>query len=247
MRTPTRRARRLVLAAGGAGLAVAIGAGPFGAPNPVGAAAPATDGPAAAASRPAVGRLPATPQDYATAAFRAWLRGNEARLTRLATPAVAEFLLARAPEGTAGWSGPACEGAAGSTYCVWDRAETRLVVRVANEAVGTGQPHAVVEAFFDPAGTNVAIWPLTTAEEAANTQDQVDQGHSPWMLDPAAVASFYASAVLGWQDATVSEAQPSTYVVTDPASGARALLVLAQPARQGEGGIWAVTRAGSTG
>jgi hypothetical protein len=243
MHTPTRRARRIALAAGGLGLAVALGAGPLGAPAPAGGA-PATVGEAAATS--AAGRLPETPQAYATAAFRAWLRGNDARLSRLATPAVAHFLLARAPEDTAGWSRPACEGAAGSTYCAWDRSETRLVIRVANEAVAGGQPHAVVEAFFDVAGTNVAIWPLTTAEQATNTQAQVDEGHSPWMLDPAAVASFYASAVLGWQDATVREDQPSTYVVTDPASGARALLVLAQPARQGEGGIWAVTRAGST-
>jgi len=35
--------------------------------------------------------------------------------------------------------------------------------------------------------------------------------------------------------------------VTDPATGAMAELVLDQPARQGEGGIWAVTRAGSIG
>jgi hypothetical protein len=105
----------------------------------------------------------------------------------------------------------------------------------------------VTQAFFQPAGDDVAIWPFTTAEEAGNTQDQVDQGHSPWLVDPAAVSSFYASAVLGWADAEVQQAQPDpvTFWVTDPATGTMAELVLDQPVRKGEGGIWAVTRAGS--
>jgi hypothetical protein len=235
MRTFARKSRpnrhRLIVLASGLGLALALA---------VGASAPAGAAPDAA-------RLPDNPQAYATATFRAWLNGNEARLSRLAAPPVAQFLLARAPESASGWSGPSCEGAAGSTYCSWTRTETEVVVRVANEAASQGQPRAVTEAFFQPAGDDVAIWPFTTAEAASNTQDQVDQGHSPWMLDPAAVSSFYALAVLGWEDADVQQARPDplTFWVTDPASGTMAELTLGQPVRQGEGGIWAVTRAGS--
>jgi hypothetical protein len=231
MRAFPLKRHRLFLLASGLGLALALA---------VGSSAPAS---AATDAR----RLPTDPQAYATATFRAWLAGNEARLSRLAAPPVADFLLARAPESTSGWSGPECEGAAGSTYCTWTRPETDIVIRVANEAASQGQTHAVTSAFFQPAGDDVAIWPFTTAEEASNTQDQVDQGHSPWMLDPAAVASFYASAVLGWTDADVFQAQPDpvTFWVTDPATGTMAELVLDQPVRQGEGGIWAVTRAGS--
>jgi hypothetical protein len=231
MRTFPRRRLLLTVLASGLGLALVLSVG---ASSPAGAA-------------PEAARLPDNPQAYATATFRAWLQGNEARLSRLAAPPVAEFLLARAPESTSGWSSPECEGAAGSTYCTWTRPETQLVIRVANEAASQGQPRAVTEASFQPAGDDVAIWPFTTAEAAGNTQDQVDQGHSPWMLDPAAVSSFYASAVLGWADADVQQAQPDpvTFWVTDPATGAMAELVLDQPVRQGEGGIWAVTRAGS--
>jgi hypothetical protein len=116
---------------------------------------------------------------------------------------------------------------------------------VRNEAVSQGRKHAVAEAFFtDPAG-GVAMWPFTTAEQAANTQTGVDEGHQPWLLDAASVAVSYAGAELGWPDTGIEQVQPSTYRVTDPASGARAELALAQPARQGEGGIWAVVRAGS--
>jgi hypothetical protein len=93
---------------------------------------------APAGAAPDAARLPTDPQAYATATFRAWLRGDEARLSRLAAPPVAGFLLARAPESTRGWSGPVCEGAAGSTYCSWTRPETDIVIRVANEAASQG-------------------------------------------------------------------------------------------------------------
>jgi hypothetical protein len=240
MRAFPRKRHRLILLASGLGVALALAVGTA----PANAAPEGAQAARAGESAVAV-RLPTNPQAYATATFRAWLRGNETQLSRLAAPPVAQFLLARAPESTRGWSGPECEGAAGSTYCTWTRSETQIVIRVANEAASQGQTHAVTEAFFQPVGDDVAIWPFTTAEEANNTQDQVDQGHSPWLLDPAAVSSFYASAVLGWTDADVQQAQPDpvTFWVTDLA----AELVLAQPVRQGEGGIWAVTQAGSIG
>jgi hypothetical protein len=193
----------------------------------------------------AITGVPTSPEGYATAAFDVWLHGNDGRLRKLTTGPVADFLAARTPDETGEWSGPACDGAAGSTYCAWTQPDTELVIRVANEAVSQGRKHAVAEAFFTVSAGGVAIWPFTTAEQAANTQAGVDEGHQPWLLDAATVAVSYAGAELGWQDAGIEQVQPSTYRVTDPASGARAELALAQPARQGEGGIWAVVRAGS--
>lgn len=216
--------------------AVLVGGGP-----PAGAA---PDRPAEAAVVEVAG-LPRSPVAYATGAFEAWLRGDIRQLDRYAAGAVTDVLAARAPEATTGWGTPACEGAAGSTYCTWSRAEVTLTLRVANEAASAGRRDAVTSAAFAPAPGGVAIWPFVTAEEAANTQEQVDQGHSPWLVEPTAVASFYAGAELGWADAPVEAVRPGTYWVTDPATGARAELDLAQPARPGEGGIWAVTQARS--
>lgn len=214
--------------------------------GPVGASATSPGEEVASASVSAsVSRgLPDDPTSYAAAAFRAWRRGDLSALSTLAEPQVVEILTAQAPE-PGRWGRPQCEGAAGSTYCAWTRPEVQLVLRVRNDLASTGEPQAVIEAFFTTAPDRVAIWPLTTQEQADNTQVQVDQGHSPWHLDPATVASSYASAELGWEDAVVEQVQPGTFRVTDPESGASALITLAQPAREGEGGIWAVTRVGS--
>jgi hypothetical protein len=186
-----------------------------------------------------------SPQDYASAAFGAWLDGDLAGLDHYAAGAVVDLLAARAPEDASGWTGPVCEGAAGSSYCTWSRAETRVTLRVANEAASQGRPDAVTSASFGPPAGGVAVWPFLTAEEAANTQEQVDQGHSPWLLEPTAVAGFYASAVFGWADAGIEPVRPGVYWLTDPATGARAEVALGQPARPGQGGIWAVTEARS--
>jgi hypothetical protein len=212
-----------------------------------GSATPAAAAPASpAAAAPAATRLPTSPEGYASAAFDAWTTGNDRRLEKLATGPVADFLEARTHHERGEWSGPACEGAAGSTYCAWTQPNAELVLRVGNEAAAAGRKHAVVEAFFTVPPGAVAVWPFTTAEEAANAQAGVDQGHQPWLLDAASVTVAYAQAELGWQDAGIDEVQPSLYRVTEPASGAHADLTLAQPVRQGSGGIWAVVRAGST-
>jgi hypothetical protein len=190
--------------------------------------------------------LPATPDDYATAAFDAWRRGDQEALAQLAKPAVASVLASRAPESPDGWEGPQCEGAAGSTYCTWVRPETQLTIRIANEAASQGQSQAVSGATFAAPPGAVAIWPYTTAEEAQNSQEQVDEGHSPWQLSPEAVALAYADAVLGWHTANAEPTQGSdtrfTVTDTDPEGGGVVELELVQPVRPGEGGIWAIIR-----
>jgi hypothetical protein len=120
-----------------------------------------------------------------------------------------------------------------------------LTLRVGNEAASLGRPQATTEAAFDPPAGGVAVWPLTTAEEAANTQAQVDQGHSPWMLEPAAVADAFAGAELGWSGTVVTVTGPSTVRIARAGGATPIDLTLAQPARTGPGGIWVVTRIGS--
>jgi hypothetical protein len=210
-------------------------------------ATPTTAARASSVSASAGASLSTSPEGYVTAAFDAWLQGNDRRLRKLATAPVAAFLAARTPHESGEWSGPTCEGAAGSSYCAWTQADAQIVLRLNNEAASLGRKHAVVEAFFIPPAGGVAVWPFTTAEQAANTQAGVDQGHQPWLLDPAAVAVSYAQAELGWQDAGVDQVmpQPAVYRVTDPASGTQADLTMAQVVREGSGGIWAVVRAGS--
>jgi hypothetical protein len=201
----------------------------------------------AAAASPA-GR-PATPAEYATAIFAAWRGGDQAVVEDLADPTVAEVLGGRAPEAADGWEGPQCEGAAGSTYCSWVRPETQLVLQIANEAASHGEPHAGTGATFAIAPAAVAIWPYTTATEAANSQEQVDAGHSPWQLSPEAVALGYADAVLGWHTATATPAPGSDarFTLANPPNVRATVDVdLAQPVRPGDGGIWAITRASTS-
>jgi hypothetical protein len=197
-----------------------------------------------ATTTPTPAGLPNDPNDYAVATLRAWQQGDLTSLAELGEPPVAAFLAARSDRWVS-WGDPQCEGAAGSSYCSWTRPEIQFVVRIGNELAYAGQPHAVRDAYFLPGRDRVAIWPVTTQAEANTTQAQVDQGHQPWLVDPAAVASAYAQAELGWENATVDMVDPNQYELTDPASGAMADLGLTQPARAGEGGIWAVTRAGS--
>jgi hypothetical protein len=209
-----------------------------------GTAAPVAPNAPPPANAPVPGELPDHPNDYGAAAFAAWQLGDLTSLSELAVPSVVAFLAARPPE-TGGWEGPQFEGAAGSTYCDWTRPEIQFVVRVRNEAAYAGEPHAVTEAFLWSAPDRVAIWPFTTQQEANDTQEQVDQGHQPWLVDPATVAAAYARVELGWEDATAEVVQTGSYTVIDPESGAMASLALSQPVRTGGVGIWAVTRAGS--
>jgi hypothetical protein len=204
--------------------------------------------PAAPEVTPAGATVPNTADGYATATFDAWLHGNDGHLRKLATEPVADFLSATTPGEPGEWSGPACEGAAGSSYCSWTQPDAEFVLRIRNETASLGRRHAVVDAYFTIPAGGIAVWPFTTTQQAADSQAAADEGHQPWLLGAESVAVTYASAEFGWQDAGAEQvlADPSTYRVTDPASGARADITLAQPARQGDGGIWAVVRAGAT-
>lgn len=175
---------------------------------------------------------PPTIETTAISVFEAWRRSDPGTVESHATEAVSDFLAHR-PPGTVAWEGPQCEGAAGSTYCSWVSPEATVVLRVANEA------SRVDEARLQPPVGGVAVWPLTTAAEAATAQAAVDQGHSPWQIDPATVASMYAENVLGL-DPSAIEATSDPVGVQISAGRIELDLVMTQPARSGSGGIWAI-------
>jgi hypothetical protein len=227
----------------GGGPALAATAGPASPPMP---AVPATAAPSPSSPRPAaVTGLPTGPTRYATAAFGAWRHGNDARLSRLATPSVATFLAAHTPDRADAWSGPTCESAAGTTSCTWSETGAQLTLRVANDAAARGRKHAVVEALFTPPAGGVAVWPFTTAEQATTTQAAVDEGHQPWLVSSESVAMAYANGVLDWPAAVIDSEDPEeglSYRLTDPNTLTVVDVTMAQPARPGFGGIWAVVQ-----
>jgi hypothetical protein len=189
---------------------------------------------------------PTAPVTYAEAGFDAWVAVDGATLVDLAAPEVVQLLAARSADEEGTWAGiPAvCDGAAGSTYCSWSSFNVQLTLRVANQAASAGEAHAVTEATFSPRPGAVAMWPTTTTEWAWKDQARVDAGQSQYMLDPQAVMSGYAVHELGFTEPVVEPLAP-TYVrfrVIDGATGVAADVTVSQPARLGEGGIWAVTR-----
>lgn len=236
-----RLARRRVLGLiGGAALGAGLVATPVGAaaesasaPVPVPTAAPATV-------------LPEDPVEYAEATFDAWVARDANMLQRLTNPFVAKLLTDRQPPEPTLRPQPACEGAAGLTYCTFYLPDdNQLLLRVNNEAASVGDPHAVGGADFITSPWGVAIWPLTTHVQAWNTQHSVDNGSSPWMLDPATVLTFYAESVLGYADPIVEEGDVEVpWPITDQATGFTVGAEVVQPARSGDTGIWAVKKVG---
>ncbi len=183
---------------------------------------------------------PTVPADYAADAQAAWAAGDQRRLGTLLGPGAFALLAARPPSAQDGWQPLACQGAAGSTTCEWAGAGATLGLRVDNALAAQGREGAIVEARFTPPPIeSVALWPYTTAEEASNTQAEVDQGSSPWQLDPATVALFYAQANLMWDEVTVTAVDDVTFRIASP-GGAALDVRVTQPVRTGPGGIWAV-------
>ncbi len=102
----------------------------------------------------------------------------------------------------------------------------------ATVAPATGNPTA-------PAGTPIAGESID-GHQAADLQQEVDNGHQPWRMDVAGVADAFVRGQLGWDDADVALADPHTAEVTHPADGRMVSLQLRQPVREGAGGIWVV-------
>ena len=93
--------------------------------------------------------------------------------------------------------------------------------------------------------TIVGLWPARTLGYARVLQDRADAGHQPWLLSPELVATSYGAAELGLYQPVARRVGPNAYEVGATGSEWAAKLYLAQPVRQGPGGIWVITRTGS--
>jgi hypothetical protein len=93
--------------------------------------------------------------------------------------------------------------------------------------------------------TVVGRWPARTLGYARTLQDGADAGHRPWLLSPEQVALAFARAEMDFLDPVSRRIAPATYDVGQRNSEWAATLHLAQPVRQGAGGIWVVTRIAS--
>jgi|SRR5690554_3483290 len=89
--------------------------------------------------------LPTVPDEYASAAFDAWVAGDDAVLERMLAPEALEDLRQVNADPSADWEFSRCEGAAGSSYCEWIGPDGALTFRVANEAAANGEDHAIAE------------------------------------------------------------------------------------------------------
>jgi hypothetical protein len=90
--------------------------------------------------------------------------------------------------------------------------------------------------------TIVGLWPIRTLEQARTLQDGADAGHQPWLLSPELVSTSYATAEYGISDPVARKVGPAAYEVGARNSEWVATLHLAQPVRQGAGGVWVITR-----
>jgi hypothetical protein len=93
--------------------------------------------------------------------------------------------------------------------------------------------------------TVVGLWPARTLEQARMLQDRADAGHQPWLLSPELVATSYGAAELDLYQPVARRVGPNAYEVGATGSEWAAKLDLAQPVRQGAGGVWVITRTAS--
>jgi hypothetical protein len=107
-------------------------------------------------------------------------------------------------------------------------------------APGSAAPAPAPDA-AGPATTAPALpWPADGPAEVAALQAAADGGAQPWLLDPSEVALAWATGARGWVDAEAYPG-PGGTSVDIRAADRRATLILDQPGRTGEGGIWVVT------
>jgi hypothetical protein len=111
---------------------------------------------------------------------------------------------------------------------------------------GDGTPTSSI---VPPAPTAIsAVWPETTADGLAFAQQQADDGHQPWRLDPGMTAEAFGVNVLGWAPEDVRSTVlpgPMGTVVVSVANGMdtpETDVTLRQFGTPGSNGVWSVTR-----
>src|SRR5262245_44911904 len=92
---------------------------------------------------------PSTARAYAEAILAAWTGDKTDRLGQLTTPTVQDQILEIPGPIDEHWHYSRCEGAAGSSYCIFHNNPGDMIrIRITNELLK--QAHAAVEVVFDP-------------------------------------------------------------------------------------------------
>jgi hypothetical protein len=113
--------------------------------------------------------------------------------------------------------------------------------KAAQPAAGHHRPKPKPEPAPGPE-TIVGLWPARTLGYARVLQDRADEGHQPWLLSPELVAAAYGAAKAELGDPVTRKVGPAAYDVGGRNSEWVVTVYLAQPVRQGAGGVWVVTR-----
>jgi hypothetical protein len=71
--------------------------------------------------------------------YRAWRKHDKRTAERIAAPDAVKILFTRRWHLSDNWQSTSCEGAAGSTFCTWERPSEKLIIRYTNDPTAPGK------------------------------------------------------------------------------------------------------------
>jgi hypothetical protein len=87
------------------------------------------------------------------------------------------------------------------------------------------------------------VWDITTWPQFWQAQVAFNEGHQPWRGNPLMVTQAWADAHM--TNATVSQAGPDTFKVTEPSTGRLAMITGTRPVTVGLAQLWVITKISS--
>ena len=87
------------------------------------------------------------------------------------------------------------------------------------------------------------IWDITTWPQFWAAQVAFNEGHQPWLGSPLMVVQAWAGEHM--PNATVSQAGPNTFKVTEPSTDQQAVITGTRPVTVGMAQLWVITRISS--
>jgi hypothetical protein len=87
------------------------------------------------------------------------------------------------------------------------------------------------------------VWDITNWPQFWQTQVAFNEGHQPWRGNPLMVTQAWADGHM--TNATVSQAGPDTFKVTEPSTGKQAMITGTRPVTVGMAQLWVITKISS--
>lgn len=101
-------------------------------------------------------------------------------------------------------------------------------------------PPPVSPSSVSPSSAFPGIWDITSWEQYRATQASVEQGHQPWLLDPASVVQAWAHR---WNPVPpVRQIKTDTFQVTEPGTNVVYTIRGTRPDPTGSAPIWVITQ-----